>query len=294
MATAPAQIRVSAFDRLSFTIFLALALHALLLFGISFDVSKGSQPAQTLDVTLVQHSSKDEPEEADFLAQANQQGSGTLDEAKLLTTTEESDFEDNDIRQTQPEDQQLLIKKTLEDNYRIITTTSDTDRLPLSLEVAAPIPEANASVDQLVLNQTYDIATLKAALDEKRQRYANRPRIRTLSTVSTKRAEDAAYVFNWLQKVERVGNKNYPEMARKKRLTGNVRLLVAINPNGSVNKIQILDSSGHTVLDDAAKRIVNQAAPFDAFPDAIKAEVDLLEVIRTWRFVTDDLTLDVN
>ncbi|AJQ93471.1 energy transducer TonB [Gynuella sunshinyii] len=279
-------VSVGAGDRLTFTIFLAAAVHAMLVFGISFNLGSSTKPDPSLDVTLVYHTSDVEPEKADFLAQSNQQGSGTEDEAKLLQTTETSEFEDNSIQNVNTEQQNLLIKQQHESQARIITTTAGSQKIEESQQQADEQPEANSDVDQIVLQQTQDIATLKAALSDMRQRYANRPRIRTLSALSTKQAEDAAYLYEWLQKIERIGNLNYPDEARQRKMTGDVRMLVSLLPNGTVKRIEILGSSGHQLLDDAAKRIVRLASPFKPFPDSIKENTDELEIIRTWRFRT--------
>jgi len=88
----------------------------------------------------------------------------------------------------------------------------------------------------------------------------------------------------WLDKVERVGNLNYPEKARQKGIFGDLRLLVALLPNGTLKEIRVLESSGHKLLDDAAIRIVRLAAPFAPFPDELSKDTDELEIIRTWRF----------
>ena len=105
-----------------------------------------------------------------------------------------------------------------------------------------------------------------------------------ISSASTKKSHDALYLDSWRRRIEAVGNINYPSEARIQRLYGNLRMLVALLPNGEVSEIQILQSSGHTVLDQAAIQIVNMAAPFDPFPEAMRAEADILEIIRTWRF----------
>jgi protein TonB len=89
----------------------------------------------------------------------------------------------------------------------------------------------------------------------------------------------------WRAKVERVGNLNYPDDARKRQLSGSLILDVALNPDGSVNQITVRQSSGHKILDDAADRIVRLAAPFAPFPDDIRAETDILHITRTWQFL---------
>jgi len=92
----------------------------------------------------------------------------------------------------------------------------------------------------------------------------------------------------WRLKVEQIGNLNYPEEARRRRLSGKLVLDVAINPNGTVRTISILRSSGHQVLDDAAIRIVKLATPFAVFSPGIRQNVDILHIIRTWKFMRNN------
>jgi periplasmic protein TonB len=92
----------------------------------------------------------------------------------------------------------------------------------------------------------------------------------------------------WRAKVERIGNINYPDEARRRRLSGSLLLDVALNPDGSVQEITVRRSSGHKVLDDAAIRIVELASPFAPFPPDIRGEVDVLHVTRTWKFLNSN------
>ena len=97
----------------------------------------------------------------------------------------------------------------------------------------------------------------------------------------------AYYKDAWRRKVERVGNQNYPAEARDQRIYGSLRMLVAINRDGTLREVRILESSGHTVLDNAALRIVRLAAPYAPFTGDL-IDVDVLEIIRTWRFEPGD------
>lgn len=282
---------VGAVDRLSFTLFLALGLHALLIFGVGFSTPDARSIPPTLDVTLAQHS-RNEPtplEDADFLADADQQGSGTQDEAARLTSTEQADIEDNQVFRTTPELQQLNFAELETVRKRILTTETDASRTALDrADEEAPPAEELASSDPLMVSQINDVATLRAMLDESRQTYAKRPRVRTLTAVSARRSLDAAYVFNWLEEVERVGNQNYPQAARQERLSGSVRLAVRMRADGSLASVEVTQSSGHALLDQAAKRIVHMAAPFEPFSADMAQEYDQLEIIRTWQFRTDN------
>jgi len=91
----------------------------------------------------------------------------------------------------------------------------------------------------------------------------------------------------WRAKVERVGNLNYPEAARRNKLTGSLILDVALNADGTVHQINVLRTSGSKVLDDAAIRIVELSAPFAPFPDNIKSEIDIMHITRTWQFLNN-------
>ena len=131
-----------------------------------------------------------------------------------------------------------------------------------------------------------DIASLEALLDKQRQEFAKRPRIRRLTSVSAKSSVDAQYLDDWRRRIERIGNIHYPIEAKRNKLYGKLRLAVSLSSNGYVKEIDILHSSGVRVLDDAAIRIVRLAEPFQPFPAELSKEVDQLEIIRTWQFIS--------
>jgi len=284
-------VHIGAFDRLSFTVFLALAIHAILIFGISFTSNLSSTTSPTLDVTLSLHKSDDQvaDEDADFLSDSNQQGSGTLEDKAILKSTEQADIEDNQIFHTTPTIQQLAFSELSISNDRIITTdTSSTFETADNSADDGSLDQPIKTEETVVLNNITDVATLKALLDESRQSYAKRPRIRTLTAVSTKRAIDANYIYGWLKKVERIGNQNYPESARNNRISGSVRLAVSINADGTLRSVSVTGSSGHSILDQAAKQIVHLSAPFTEFSPEMLEQYDVLEIIRTWQFRIDN------
>jgi protein TonB len=124
-------------------------------------------------------------------------------------------------------------------------------------------------------------------LQQKLELRARWPRRKFISA-NTKEFRFAAYMEAWRAKVERVGNINYPDEARRNDLSGSLLLDVAINPDGSVREITVRRTSGQPVLDDAAVRIVELAAPFARFPDEFLKEIDILHVTRTWKFLNND------
>lgn len=282
----PAGREVSSADRLSFTLFLAAALHAALILGVTFTYVTSEPSAQTMEVTLAQQRSKNKPDKADYLAQFSQVGSGTLDEKALLTSPNEAQYKDTEIRETAEVVPQNTAIKTVEQDQQVIATTADSDFESLQDESRSkPTPEQNEfESDQTLRTRALEIASLEARLDRQRQMYAKRPRIKRLTSLSTAASADAFYLNSWRRKIESIGNLNYPEQARRQRIYGSLRLMVSILPDGSLKEVIILESSGHQVLDGAAIRIVKLAAPFAPFPDELRQTTDVLEIIRTWQF----------
>jgi periplasmic protein TonB len=268
-------------DRLSFTVFLAASLHAAVILGVGFAWHLQRTYTPTIEVTLARHDDKTEPDHADFLAQANQLGSGDGKEVRETTTTEAAPFHDSVAREVmheataQPHDvtrTATLTTVSTSEQRAPLTTTSDED------------PRLTPAEQRRLLDLSQEIASLDANLDTENNTDVRSPRIRRLTSVSARRTSDAYYLESWRRKVESIGNLNYPEEARRQRLYGSLRMLVSIRPDGELKEVRILDSSGHKVLDDAALRIVRLAAPFAPFPDEMRQSTDVLEIIRTWEF----------
>lgn len=269
-------------DRLGFTVLLALALHAAVILGISFDKELREQAAAKLEITLAQYRSEKTPDRVDFLAQNNQEGSGTLKEKALLTTRHTADFHDNAIREVSQQ-QQVAAQQQQARQQTLVSTTANT---PAKSAARAERDETQQQSDSEVtlLQRSMEIASLEAKLDIQRQAYAARPRVRRLTSVATRRSEDALYLNEWRNRIEQVGNRHYPQQARDRGIFGDLRLMVALLPNGEVHEVKVLKSSGQKMLDEAAIRIVHLAAPYQPFPSEMRRQVDVLEIIRTWRF----------
>lgn len=261
-------------DRFVFTVFLSICAHALIILGIGFSLPAESRDESPLDITIASYRSEIPPREADFRAQENQTGSGSLEVAAAPATLYESEFHAETIEEVLPLPQ---IPDSGEDNAvaEVIAAEGDLANADLAGE-----NRTEAATDEISLA----IASLQAQLDRRRQAYAKRPRTYTISSASTQKSHDALYLDNWRRHVEAVGNRNYPVEADRLRLYGSLRLLVSQMPDGSVNDVEILSSSGHELLDRSAVDIVRMAAPFEPFPAEIRSEVDILEIIRTWRF----------
>ena len=266
--------RVSQGDRFVFTVFLSICVHALVILGIGFSLAAESRNEAPLDITIATYRSEEPPQEADFRAQENQTGSGVLDAAAAPATLFDADFHDENIEEVLPLPQ---IPDSGEENAvaEVVAAEGDLANADLAGENRSEVATDDISLA---------IASLQAQLDRRRQAYAKRPRTYTISSASTQKSHDALYLDNWRRRVEAVGNRNYPAEAERRRIYGSLRLLVSQMPDGSVNDVEILSSSGHELLDRSAVDIVHMAAPFEPFPAEIQSEVDILEIIRTWRF----------
>lgn len=276
--------QVTAADRLGFTLFLALAVHGLIIFGINFAPEKSRAAPNSLEVTLAMHSDDSQPKKADFIAQANQQGSGTLKDKKELTSDQPTPFAAADphhvqlhpptARQPQPVTSQ-----------RVIVTAADSERDTANRQKkkSQQTPRNKSDKDSMS-DLTRQIASLQARLDQQREDYARRPRIRRLTSVSTKAHYEALYIDDFRRRVEAMGTRHFPHQALASHTFGSVRLMVAINRDGGIRKIKLLHSSGHAFLDQAAIQSVRLAAPFKPFTPQMRKHMDVLEIIRTWKF----------
>lgn len=282
-AIAPPEVKAS--DRLSFTAFLAITLHVALIMGVTFTHVTQKSSTHTMEVTLAQHRSENRPDKADFLAQFHQQGSGTLEEKALTTAPTRAEFHDTVIRETTPPAQEPQATPEVLETRAVTTEGSSPRKIALAdPSEAKPAERNDRTAEKTLMQRSLEIASLEARLDAQRQIYAKRPRVKRLTSLSTASSVDAFYLNSWRRKIENIGNLNYPDQARQQKLYGSLRLMVAILPDGSLKEVELLESSGHPVLDEAAIRIVRLASPFAPFPDELRETTDVLEIIRTWQF----------
>ncbi len=285
---ATAQQRATQNDQLGFFLFLALALHLMLILGIAFSGEGENYVAPQLEVTLAQYASNESPEDARFIAQVNQAGSGTLSERSEITTPELADFSDNRIQQTSAAP--WMVSPTPRSEQLLATSGPTPDKIFQEQQQQEQVPVNETGSDPKLHSLSTSIASLEARLDQQQQEYAQRPKVHRLTSLSAKQAVDAAYLHSWRSKIEAIGNRHYPVVSSRYGIYGDLRLLVAIRYDGSIDEIEILASSGHAVLDEAAIRIVRMAAPFGPFPPDLRDKADRLEIIRTWKFKQNRLS----
>ena len=270
-------------ERFGFTVFMSACLHVIIIAGVGFSFMTESASMPAIEITLAQYRSDTAPEQADFIAQENQIGSGSVDERIAPATPFESVLYDEQIQEVQPIPTPAASAQQIQD-VRILSSTEADELLRQHMESELPDNSSVLSEHSSPQDIALAIASLQAQLDIQQQAYANRPRRYTISSASTQKRHDALYLDNWRKRIELVGNQHYPDEARQNEIFGSLRMMVTIRPDGTVAEIRVLQGSGHQVLDLAAVDIVRLAAPFDAFPDELRGSVDLLEIIRTWRF----------
>lgn len=280
-------VSVTQSDRMSLTIFFALAIHAILILGISFDLmDNNSDVITTMEVTLVHQRSIEAPEEADYLAQANQLGGGTQQEksrpsspfSNPLPTLEEG-YAPNSRRAMSPPPVKKAQKQT--EIMSVEQSTQRTKSKKLKEETSIDIKSLTAAQ---LFERSQQIAKLSAEINKLKTAYQQTPKHTWVHGANAKQYRFASYMDAWRTKVERIGNLNYPAVVTRKKLTGSLLLDVAINPDGSINSTRITRSSGYPELDRAALRIVNMSAPFPPLTKDILKDTDILHIPRVWRF----------
>jgi protein TonB len=268
---------------ISLAMIFSVALHAFALFGVSLvlpDPNKSAAIMQPLHVVLVNSKSKSKPVKADALAQANLDGGGNTAEDRQAKSMLPNIGDDSQIT---PEQSARQVAHLEEESRRMLT------RLKSSYKLALPQPQKQtdtASAEDMV-QRSLEIARLEAQISKNNDYYQKMPR-RKFIGARTQEYRFAQYIEDWRVKVERIGNLNYPEQARREQLYGKLQLSVSIRADGSVENIEVSRSSGHRLLDAAAMRIVKLAGPFSPLPPDITKDIDILTITRTWSFTPSD------
>jgi protein TonB len=271
---------------------LSVLLHAALIYGIAFKVPPKPAPVddtKALEVVLVNARSQTAPRAPDALAQQNLDGGGDTEQKRRARTPLPV------VRNQKPDAEVELALKRVEALEReareLMTQTmpqTPVDTVPAQKSVATPEPEATARPSATeIMQRSFEIARLEGQIARDMDTHQQRPRRRFLGA-RTQEYRFARYIEDWRQKIQRVGDLNYPQAARDQRLHGSLVVTVAIKSDGSVERVEINRPSGQRILDDAARHIVALAAPFGAFPPDIAKDTDVLHITRTWTFTPAD------
>lgn len=266
---------------------LSIAFHAVLLathFGLPDRAKKLSE--QALDIILVNSKSARKPSDAQAIAQANLDGGGTVDENRRAKTPLPPTAQN--VAGSDLEQQTRRRVAELEAMQQRLLTQAKSIRAEAASQSNSRQPEPQPTVNgQDLLETAKQMARLEGEISKSLDEYNKRPR-KLFPGVRALQSERAAYEDAWRQKVERIGTLNYPPEARGK-LYGSLLLSVTVDREGNVVEITIDRSSGHKVLDDAAKRIVKMGSPYGILPSAIRQQYDNLVIVRTWSFTQGDM-----
>lgn len=271
------EINAHSGDRLGFGLFFAAAAHACLIFGLAVNVEEPETSIADLEITLVTHYSAEEPVDADFWAQQNQEASGTEDEALMLTSqTTDALLGDNSADGNELQQSSLATEIAGAD---VVTTVAEADD-KINHELDAEEREVASQANEAARRQA-----IAARLDVLQQDYARRPRLGTLTSVSAKARDDAEYQLHLQDRITSNGNANYPSASLEQEVFGSLRLMLTILQDGTLESTEILESSGELILDQAALEIARTSAPFHSFPAGTAERYDKIVFIRTWQFL---------
>ncbi len=279
MSQAP---RIRSADRLSATLVFSLIAHGVLALGIGFTIEDPAPVLPTLDVILVQTHSQEAPEQADFLAQANQSGGGEAEDVARPSEMQPAPAP-NPAPGVAPTPLQAGAPPPREQTREAMLTTTapSPERVDDQQQIATPTAPMPTSRE--LIERSLEMARLAASVERREQQYAKRPK-RKFVSANTREYAYAAYLRAWQARVERIGNLNYPDEARRRNLVGQLVMTVAVRRDGSVESITVVQSSGIPVLDDAAQRTVHLAEPFGPLPDTGDG-TDILHITRTWHYL---------
>jgi protein TonB len=285
---------------------IAVLLHLLLLLGVGFKMPEPRErPPGSIELLIVQQTGSGQmpPTPESVPAQADRAGETMvplpeLDEPQPAAVSDGADsVDDSDQMKPEPPMAELLPapepaseptpepEQAPEPEQPLLEPEPERPELLTTEQPAASTKDIapKVSAADILASRSAEIERLTARIDAETSAYASRARRKAIST-STREYRYATYMEAWRRKVERIGNLNYPEEAKRLGLYGSLILHVAVRADGSLDSVRVVRSSGQQVLDQAAVRIVELAAPYAPFPPDISAETDILDITRTWQF----------
>ena len=306
--------KVKTVSAITVAIWLSILIHAVIL-SVKFEpeLRKLADRMPSLDVVLVNAKTKNAPDKAELLAQANLDRGGNTDANRKMKTalpapkekTTEVKLKPNSearsaaksakLKAQEAREQKRVddLEKQAQELLTQIKSSKTIESNPTQNAASAEPEQGEQKAKAKALDRADLIAAslemdrLQAQIAKQQDEYQKRPKRKYIGA-RTKEYRFAMYVESWRQKVERIGNMNYPEAARAQKLYGQLRMTVSIKADGTLERVVIDQKSDHEVLNEAAKRIVELAAPYAAFPEDIKKDTDILSITRTWTFTQED------
>ncbi|NOU25354.1 MAG: energy transducer TonB [Methylotenera sp.] len=307
-------VKLKTMSVMAVAIWVSILVHVVLL-SIHFEpeLKKFRDNLPTLEVMLVNSKTKTKPEKADVLAQANLDRGGNTDQNRKMKTAlpslkqQQTEFVVKPMAEVKSgqkaakltaeeiKEQKHVadLEKQAQELMTQLKSTKSIESQPVQKAAAKEAEAGSQDTPNKNLNMrdltamALEMDRLEAIIAKQQDDYQKRPKRKFIGARAQK-YRDALYVESWRQKVEKIGNLNYPEAAKNLKMYGQLRMTVSIHADGSIESIEIDKSSGHKVLDEAARRIVELAAPYAKFPDEMHKEVDILSITRTWTFTKED------
>jgi len=272
--------KISSNDRFSMTLFMAAALHAIVILGVGIDGMRERPSLPPLmELTLTNTPTEELQEDYDFLAPDDQEGGGSAEEA-MRPSPPSSLVPDPRDMQDDLQVQPAPSEAAADQDSAVVMSRRAWDSVERS-EEDQPQPEPDRSEPEETQLQVARDLTDPSHTINWDARYPSKQRI----NASTRSHAAAAYMMQWIERVEQIGNLNYPDEARARQLTGQLVLEVTLLPDGTVESVRILEPSRYRLLDDAAIRVVEMAAPYPEVPKDVLAGNSRLVITRTWEFV---------
>jgi len=257
-------------ERLGWALFIATAAHGMLILGVGFapPQTAGPEEVPTLEVTLLDAPVPDQPppDDAQYLAQASQEGTGNIAEQVR------PEFFEQPPAPGAPD----VMARGLEVEFS--PAEPETPAAERVASWASPLPAAVAPLPAETESRPAEVppdggVTRVTAAGERE----------LFISVNARESVFAEYLAAWKARMERLGTLNYPTIAGQRG--GNPVLEVAVAANGTLREVRVTRSSGHGALDQAAVDLVRLASPYDPFPPKVRAQFDVLRFAYEWRFI---------
>lgn len=306
--------KLKAMSGMSIALWLSILLHIGLL-SVHFEpqLNKFKDNLAILEVVLVNAKTQSKPDNTEVYAQANLDRGGNTEQDRKMKTAlpvlkpQKSEDKPKPVANSKQAAQATLQPTTeLREQKRVAELEKQAQELMTQINATKAVESkqvqksatneaqtdnqatSNKKLDlEQIASTAIEMEKLEAIISKQQDEYQKRPK-RKFVGGRTKEYKYALYVEAWRQKVEKIGNLNYPEAARDLKLYGQLQMTVSIKPDGSIDSIEVNRSSGHKVLDAAARHIVELGAPYAQFPEDIRKEVDILSITRTWTFTKED------
>ncbi|ACT49186.1 TonB family protein [Methylotenera mobilis JLW8] len=307
-------VKIKTMSVMSIALSISLLIHLVVL-SIHFEpeLKKFRDQLPVLEVMLVNTKTKSKPQNTEVYAQANLDRGGNTDLDRQMKTAlpalkqQQADVTlkpvvnakqaakaaEQPTEEKQSKKNVAVLEKQAQALMTQLEATHRVESQPVQKVSATEVdtaPQENLSKKinlQDVTAAALEMDRLEALISKQQDEYQKRPKRKFVGG----RAQEyryALYVEAWRQKVEKIGNLNYPEAAKNLKLYGQLQMTVSIKADGSIESIEINRSSGHKVLDAAARHIVELAAPYAKFPDDVRKEIDVLSITRTWTFTKEE------